>query len=132
MAQIGFNFATPTAEALFALTCVIGQAGARLRAQSAVVTRFPLARTGSPTVVHIGRIDNGIDEIQFHALHLKLLISREDSKLLIDDQIGNLSRTVASHYLRETSVERVGDVHARIETDVLTIPSANEEASVQI
>lgn len=105
LAQIGFDFATLAAETLLALARVVGQTRARLRAQAAVGAGFSLAGAGASAVLDIGRIDDGIHQIQFHALHFEL---------------------------RQASVKGAGDVDTGAETDVLAIPSADKETGVEV
>ncbi len=63
LAQIGFDLAVLPAETFFALASVVGQTSASLRTETAVGAGLPLASAGSSAILHVGRVDDGIDQV---------------------------------------------------------------------
>lgn len=74
LAQIGLYFTVSTAETLFTLANVVTWLRARLGALAAVVARLALARARPTAILHVGRINYRIDQVDFHSLNFKLWI----------------------------------------------------------
>jgi hypothetical protein len=63
LAQIGFDLAVLPAETFFTLARVISQTSASLRTEASVGAGLALASAGTSAVLHVGRIDDGIDQV---------------------------------------------------------------------
>lgn len=72
LAEVGFHFAIAARESFLTGASVVSQSRTCFRTKAAIVARLSLASAGLTTIFHISRIDDGIDEIQFHSVHLEL------------------------------------------------------------
>lgn len=84
----------------------VAETGADFAAGATIQARLPLTSANAAAVLDVGRIDDGIDQIQVHALHLELRDAPVEGRALVDAGVQSNFVVVPS-----------SDVEARVEVE---------------